>query len=51
MMASTIEQGCSLVLFVDTKEAVRPSETSVNFYQTARHDNPHDIDLQLNFFF
>jgi hypothetical protein len=26
-------------------EAVRSSETSVNFYQTARHHNPTDVNL------
>jgi hypothetical protein len=40
---------CSLVEIIRAKmEAVRSSETSVNFYQTTRRYNPEDSHLSTN---
>jgi hypothetical protein len=43
---------CSLVRVIALmKEAASTSETSVNFYQTARRNNPEDSHLHLYMIF
>jgi hypothetical protein len=52
MVAFWVVAPCSLVevyrLFVLLMEAASISETSVNFYQTTRRNNPEDSHLEDN---